>query len=84
MIKRGASVHWDQCVLPEMFRWVSWGQLIFKNRTVSGAPRTFGNLVNKKTFLPYGGCLVLQDLRVGWGGGSAKWKRLGVSRRCSC
>ena len=79
-------VHWDQQVCLKCSGGSLWGQLIFKNRTVVWAPWHLAILWTRKHFFPYGGCLVPgSGERVGWGvgGGSAKWKRLGVSRRCS-
>lgn len=74
MIKRGASSSLGLAGLPEMFRWVSFGGSSYLRTVLCLSPVTFGNLVNKKHFFPYGGCLVPgSGERAGLGGcGSAK------------
>ena len=77
-------VHWDQQVCLKCSGGSLWGQLIFKNHTVVWAPWHLAILWTRKCFFPYGGCLASGSGEgIGWGGGSATWKRLGVSLRCS-
>ena len=83
MIKRGASSSLGPAGLLEMFRWVSLGQLIFKNHAVVWASWHLAILWTRKCLFPCGSCLVPGSGKgIGWRW-SAKWKRLGVSHRCS-